>query len=536
MSRGAKIGLGVVVVLALLVFVVVPMVIGIFAKDKVLAGIQDAIGAPVKSSGVSVNLLPPGATISNLEVGNPDPAANNQYVAKINSLSVSVSWGSVFGSDTHVTGCTINGLTANISVDEGGVSSLARLIDAMPPTTRKTNLPIDSLVLKHAVANVFLAPSKKTVNVSADQPDGTLKIDYASVSDLVLSPPGQALGKEFWSTVYVQDVAMTAPGIGIEKDNSGLRDGVFLGRLDANFAQSPTEGQPIKVKMVALSGLEIAQVYSTPGVEPAARRASWVIPMGLKPSAKQGKANGIPELLVDAVTIKNSKLETRGVDASGKPAFWRLNDLKGDAANLAFGPGVAAPAAGHITLNSTSESSSGAGNFSLEFKEITGSYPNWTFPTSSYKLDGMAASAFSVPAQHSTGSAIKSGTVSMEFSGPARNGQLQMDGSITLSSDLEVTGTVNNQIAKIVRGQPLKTVRVRGTLEKPEIQFPDAFAGLAGKMFSGIITGGPMGVMDSVGGFMGSSVDQGVREASKGLEKGQELLKKVPGVNKIFGK
>lgn len=536
MSRGAKIGLGVLVVLLLLVFVVVPAVIGMFAKDKVLAGIQEAVGAPVKASGVSVNLLPPGATISSLEIGNPDPAAGNQPVAKINSLTVSVSWGSVFGNSTHVTGCTINGLDANISVDESGVSSLARLIDGMPPTKRTTNLPIDSLVLKHATARVFLSPSKKTVSVSADQPDATLKIDYASVSALELAPPGQPLGREIWSTVYVQDVSMIAPGIGIEKDSSGLRDGVYLARLDANFAQSPSEGQPIKVKTVALAGLEIAQVYTTPGVEPAARRASWIIPLGLKPSAKQAKVSGIPELLVDVLTIKNSKLETRGTDAGGAPAFWRLNDLKGDAKNLAFGPGVVAPASGSLSLNSTSESPTGPGSFSLEIQEITGSYPRWTWAQATYKLDGMAATAFSVPAQHSTGSAIKSGSVSMEFQGPAQNGQLRLDGSITLSQDLEVTGTVNNQIAKIVRGQPLKTVRVRGTIDKPEIEFPDAFAGLAGKMFTGIITGGPLGVADSVGGFMGSSVNQGVREATKGLEKGTDLLKKVPGVNKIFGK
>lgn len=535
MSRGAKIGLGVLVVLALLVFVIVPMVIGIFAKDKVLAGIQDAVGVPVKASGVSVNLLPPGATISGLEIGPPDAAANNQPIAKIDSLSVSVSWGSVFGSATHVTGCTVNGLTASLSVDENGVSSLTRLMDNMPPTKRTTDLPIDSLVVKNVTTRVFLAPNRKTVNVSADQPDGTLFIDYASVSNLVMAPPGAPLGREIWSTVYIQDVQMTSPGIGIEKGSGGLRDGVYLGRLDATFAQSPTEGQPIKVKTIALSKLEIAQVYTTPGVEPAARRASWVIPMGLKPSAKQTKGPGIPELLVDVLTIKNSQLETRGTDAAGQPAFWRLNDLKGDAANLAFGPGVVAPAAGHIKLESTSESSLGAGAYALDIKDITGSYPRWTFQASQ-KLDGMAATAFSVPAQHSTGSAIKSGTVSMEFQGPAQNGQLQLDGSITLSNDLEVTGTVNNQVAKIVRGQPIRTVRLRGTIEKPDVQFPDAFSGLAEKMFKSIITGGPLGVMDTVGGFMGTSVEQGVREATKTMEKGTDVLKKVPGINKIFGK
>jgi len=542
MSRGAKIGLGVLIVLVLLVFVVVPAVIGIFAKDKVLAGIQEAVGVPVKASGVAVNLLPPGATISGLEIGNPDPAANNKHVARVDSLTVSVSWGSVFGNTTHVTGCTVNGLTASISVDDRGVSSLARLLDGMPPTKRTTNLPIDSLVVKNVTANVYLSPGKKTVSVSADQPDSTLKIDYASVSGLELAPPGQPLGREIWSTVYVQDVAMTAPGIGIEKDSSGLRDGVYLKRLDANFAQSPTEGQPIKVKTVAFAGLEIAQVYSTPGVEPAARRASWIIPLGLKPGAKQGSPAGVPELLVDMLTIKESKLETRGTDAAGAPAFWRLNDMKGEAKNLAFGPGVVAPASGSILLNSTSESSAGAGNFTLEIQDITGSYPRWTYPNGSYKLDGVAAAAFSVPAQHAAGLTIKSGTISMELQGPARDGKLEMDGSLTLSSDLEVSkpmlgGLVNaNDFAKIARNKPLRTLRLRGTIEKPDIQMPNGIAGLAEKVFGSILSGGPLGVGDALGGVMGTSVEQGVREATKGLEKGSDLLKKVPGVNKIFGK
>lgn len=533
MSRGAKIGLGVLVVLVLLVFVIVPMVIGIFAKDKVLTGIQDAVGAPVKASSVSVNLLPPGATISGLEIGTPDAAANNQPVAKIDSLSVSVSWGSVFGSSTHVTSCSIKGMTTSLSVDANGVSSLSRLMDGMPASKRTTNLPIDSLVLKNLKTHVYLAT--KTAGVAANQPDATLEIEYASVSGLVMAPPDQSLGSEIWSKVVIEGIRMNAPTLGEDKNSGGPGDGIYVGRIDSTFAQAPAKGQPLKVKTVAISKLEMAQVYTTPGVEPAARRASWIIPLALKPSAKENKVSGVPEMLVDSLTIEQSRIETRGTDAAGAPAFWRISALKGDAANLAFGDGIVAPAAGHVLLNSPCESSSGAGNFSLEFKDITGSYPRWTFQCA-YKLDGMAATAFSVPAQHSSGSAIKSGTVSMDFQGPAQNGQLQIDGSITLSSDLEVTGSVNNQVAKIIRGQPIRTVRIRGTLEKPDVMFPDAFSGLAEKMFKSILTGGPLGVMDSVGGFMGTSVEQGVREATKTMEKGTDVLKKVPGINKIFGK
>jgi hypothetical protein len=534
MSRKAKIGIGVLVVL-LLIFLLIPMLIGVFAKDKIIAGIQEAVGVPVKAGSVSVNLLPPGATIGSLEIGSPDALANNQPLAKIDSVKASVSWGTVFGGDVHVTGCTISGMTASISVDEHGVSSMTRLIDNMPPSKRNTNLPIDSLVLRNLKTMVFLAPGKKSPGVSADQADSTLTIDYASISNLVMAPAGKSLGSEIWSNVSVEGVYLTAPTLGEDKSGGGLSDGVRVGGLEAEFAQSPTEGQPIKVKTLTLSTIALAQVYTTPGTVPAITRASAILPLGLQSNSSGKKAGGVPELLVSAITIQSSKVEVRGTDAAGAPAYWRMNDLKADGANLAFGPGVAAPAAGYFKAGSPSESSAGPGKLELALTDISGSYPHWTF-NCVYKLDGVAATAFSIPAQNSSGSAIKSGTVAMSFEGPAQNGNLQIDGSITLSKDLEVTGTLNNQIAKILRGEPIKTVRIRGTLDNPDPQFPDAFAGLAEKMFKSILTGGPMGVFDSAGGFMGTSVEQGVREASKGLEKGKDLLKKVPGVNGLFGK
>jgi hypothetical protein len=186
-------------------------------------------------------------------------------------------------------------------------------------------------------------------------------------------------------------------------------------------------------------------------------------------------------------------------------------------------------------MKSASEASTGPGEFDLNITDVTGSYPNWTF-NCVYKLSGVAATAFSIPAKDASGSGIKAGSVSMDFAGPAQNGRLQIDGGITLSKDLEVTGGINNQVAQIVRGQPIRTVRIRGTIEKPDVQFPDAFSGLVQKIFASIISGGPIGVLDTAGGFMGTSVEQGMREATKGVEKGTDLLKKVPGIKDIFGK
>jgi hypothetical protein len=230
------------------------------------------------------------------------------------------------------------------------------------------------------------------------------------------------------------------------------------------------------------------------------------------------------------------RIETRGPDADGKMAFWRLTDVKIAGKKLAIGEKLKNSETGELKAESPSESSSGAGNLALIVSNITGSYPNWSFECD-YKLNSVGAAPFSVPTQESTrGVGIKSGQISMSFAGAAKNGKLDIDGSLTLSKDFDITGTVAKQLARIERGVPLRPVSIRGTLENPKLSWPSAIAGVLGNAFEKILTGGPVGILDTAGGFMGGASEQTIRNATKGMEGAGDLLKKVPGLNDLFGK
>jgi hypothetical protein len=80
----------------------------------------------------------------------------------------------------------------------------------------------------------------------------------------------------------------------------------------------------------------------------------------------------------------------------------------------------------------------------------------------------------------------------------------------------------------VATGNPIKTIRIRGTLEKPEIQPPDFVAGAVANMFEKVLTKGSINPLGVFSDGMVAAVDQGMRE-------GQKVLKKVPFLGGILG-
>src|SRR3954469_8689883 len=100
LSRRKKILLGIGISL-LVIIIVLPFVLGAILQSTIASKIKAAVKGPVEIGSVKVHLLPPGATINDLVIGDADPAANNQKLLTIGSVYASVPFGVVFGGDLH---------------------------------------------------------------------------------------------------------------------------------------------------------------------------------------------------------------------------------------------------------------------------------------------------------------------------------------------------------------------------------------------------------------------------------------------------
>ena len=520
---------------------VLPVLLGFALRGSVQAKVEAALNAPVQLGSLSIHLLPPGATLSGLVIGKAQPEAGNQPLIAIDSVRASVALGTVLGGDPHVTSLRISSLNLNAAVDAKGESSFSRFVRELPVSSRKSALPIDSLSASNVRIHTYLHEKVALARAPQGTADATLDVGSVSASNLLLPPPGELLGSEVWTELTLRDIHCTAPALEkAESPSDGLVDGAHVAKLEAELAQATSTRTPVRIRRLDLSGAEAATVYTQPGHPPALTRALAALKLAFgesEPAAVHESGNKPPAptgtgLLIESLSVENSKIETRGPDASGKLAWWRLNTLTLSGANLAIGPEVAAQGNGSLKIGSASESTSGPGKLSLALTNITGGFPRWSFDCD-YKLENVAAPPFSVAAEEATSrvatTKLQAGLISMEFNGPAKNGKLEIDGSLTLSPDFEVTGTLASQVVKLTRGKPIKTIRVRGTLENPKVSWPDAIAGTLGNAFEKILTGGPIGIVDTASEFMGSAVGQGVREATKVIPGGSDIIKKLPG-------
>jgi len=522
-------------------FFVIPPILGVAFRGRFESEIQKAVNAPVKVGSVSINLLPPGASLSAIEIGSVDPDAGDQPLIVISSARANVSLGTLFGGKTHVTRLSISALSLNVHINEKSESSFNRFLNEMPVAERTVELPIDVLSISNLQIHTWAAGGKK--NLPAAQ-IGTTAVASVYASGLVLPAPSSLLGREAWIDVDLRGIALTAPALKDDKaqalSDDSVADGAFVEAITLRLAQAPDTESPLLARDVVVTQPQLARVFTRAGEKPGADRAIAALELAMggaeaPPARKpgQGEKPSGTGILVNDLKVTGGRIETRGPDADGKLTFWRLENLSVSGQTVAFGPTVKAEG-GELLIESDSESSAGPGKLKLIVSKLSGGYPKWSCDTE-YLIDGVAGQPFTIQTVLSAKTGVRKGSVAMQFAGPIRNGNLNIDGSLTLSKDFEVTGTVQKQVVKLTRGDPIKTIRIRGTIENPDVQYPDALAGALGKALEKIMLGSPVGVLDTVGGLMGSATGQGVREAAKKLDDATGILKKVPGLNKVPG-
>jgi uncharacterized protein involved in outer membrane biogenesis len=361
------------------IFVVLPMILGAALRGRAERKLHEAANAPVKLGSLKVHLLPPGATFSGLEIGSPDPAAaDNPLLLKIDSVSASVSFGTVFGGDPRITSLSISGLTLNPIVDEQGKSSFSEFLRDMTP--RKTELPIDSLVMRKIHIATYINHRLTHSGAVAGEADGTLDVAYVSASSLILPALGELLGREVWIKAELDNVVCTAPSPDTAALPEGsVPDGIRVAHITVELAQAASASEPVKIKRIHLEQPLCATVYSKIGRQPAVQRAVNAVKYGMgtmePDDSHSGSSAAAPRgtgILIESLSIRNGRIETRGPDATGKPAYWRLKDFTVGGENLAYGPAVKPSVPGHLEINSESESSGGPGSLQVSVTDITG--------------------------------------------------------------------------------------------------------------------------------------------------------------------
>ncbi|HOX06929.1 MAG TPA: hypothetical protein PK280_11045 [Planctomycetota bacterium] len=499
-----------------------PPILGAALRGRAEEGIREAANAPARLGSLSIHLLPPGVTLSKLEIGDPDPAAGNQPLLRADSVRVGVSAGTVFGGAPRLTFLSVSGLALSVPVDGNGESGLSRFLQGMP-ATRKTELPIETLVLTDLHLATYVDHRLTRFGPPAGDPDGTLDVRLVRVRNLVVPPPGAWLGREAWIHAVVEDAVCSAPASDPTPAPAGsVPDGARVEWIAVELAQAAAAGAPVRVKSIEVQGLECASVYAQKSRPPALDRAIGALILGLGPLEPEGPGRGADRsvqpgaagLLIESLALRRGRYEVRGPDASGRPAFWRLTDLVADGQALAFGAAVATPVPGRLRVASPSESSSGPGQLLLELTDLAGGYPQSSFDVH-YRAEGIAGPPFTLVSQDADGPGIAAGWIDVAFDGTCRQGRLAVDGSLTLSPDFAVDSTMAQLLASIERGRPIEPIRVRGTLDSPEASWPGSVSEVFRRAMGAIVVRGAIGGLKTTGAIVRSAIGRGASAAGQ---------------------
>ncbi|MBI3830126.1 MAG: hypothetical protein HY291_11450 [Planctomycetes bacterium] len=534
MSKGRKICIALACVLAF-VFLILPFLLGVFLRGTVEKKISEAVGAPTKLGSLSITLIPAGAVLSDLTVGESEASAGNQPLAKIEYLKANVSYGSVFGGELHVTNLKIHGADVNAGCDEKGASTFAKFLDKMPASTRTAALPIDSFSVRDSHIRMHVPKALLAPGAGLEPEPVEVNLRRLSVDNLVLPAPGQCVPKEGWTGIKVSGVTIRTPfksqkdEQGDEKKEQAPEEGLDVKDIEGQILFPDAATKPLRIKGVKMEGLRVLNQLRKPNdpetleIIGTARAACLTAPPP-KPGEK-GMSLGNGGIYLEDMTMGGSTIEIQGPDATGKDAYDRFADLKMEIAKLGFGPGTAALAdgPGHVKIESPLKTSAGDGSFLLEWTDIKGSWPELSFKKK-LELKGFALAAVSSRVEKASGAGVSKGTLSSEFAGTTTNGKIEWDGSMTLSKDTQMegkgyTGKMVSSLAKVATGEPIKTIRIRGTLLDPTVDMPDFAAGALYSIGKGVISGSPSSVFKVFGNAMGSAMDQGVRESKKVIDK-----------------
>jgi hypothetical protein len=530
------------------VFLILPFLLGLFMRGSVEKKISEATGAPAKLGGLSISLIPAGAVLSDLTVGESEAAAGNKPLAQIDYLKANVTYGTVFGGDLHVTSLKIRGADVNVGCDESGQSTLAKFLDKMPASTRTAALPIDSFSVRESRITMHV-PKSMTAPASSLEPEPVqVELRRLSVDGLVLPAPGLCVPKESWADIRVSGLTVRAA---FKSEKAAKTDdkkeqakelteeeGIDVMDIGGQIMFPDAATKPLRIKNVKIDGLRVLNRLRRPTdpetleIIQTARGACLTAPPP-KPGEK-GMSLGNGGIFVEDVAMGGSTIEIRGPDASGKEAYDRFTDLRLDIAKLGFGPGTAALAdgPGHVKLESPLKTTAGEGNVLLEWTDVKGSWPELSFKKK-LVLNGFGLAAVSSRIEKGCGAGVSKGTLSSEFAGTTTNGKIEWDGSVTISKDTQMegkgfTGKMVSSLSSVATGEPIKTIRVRGTLLDPSVDMPDFAAGALYSIGKGVVSGNPTNIFKVFGSAMGSTMDQGVRETKK-------VIEKVPGLGGLFG-
>lgn len=517
LSKGLKI-LFVFLGIIIASLIATPFVAHALVKNKLDAKLKREFGDLASYSGMSLTYSPFGATINDLQLGARLPETNGQPIIQIATSTVSLR--SLFDSELHFENMVLKGCEINVTVDENGDSSLARMVREKPLSARKVELPIDNLEVVGANFHIFVSRPPEG-DKSAASSATSLRVGSIHAKNFVLPVPGQLMTHEQWVNAIIEKIEA---GDAAEK-NPALR----IERIAFELDQAESTEVPVRVKNFKVEGSECVTDHAGGGVSPAFKRvvSNLEAAFGVK-APKNVKVEGrLPQgtgLLIEDFAATNAIIETR----SG-PAFWKLTGAKIESGHLAFGEKLSPKERGFLKVESPTQSTTGPGTMALNVTELSGSWPRSTFRCD-YHLENVDPLAFSNMPSHSDVRIVR-GSLSMSFSGGATDGNLNLAGSVTLSEDFQISsGNVLKDIgARLKRGQTINNITIDGTLEHPQIHLPNELAELA-DLLGNILVSGPIGIADSTVGnipVLGKVVMEPVKQTSK-------VLSKIPLVGKLF--
>lgn len=551
-STGWKVSIVVLVLLAGAA-ISAPFIAHSLVKSKIDTKLDNEFGGLAHYDQINIKWNPLGATLTNLRLGDANPAAGNKPTIQVSTAEVVLD--SIFDKEPHFKSATAHGFAVNISVDEKGESSLSKLIREKVPSKRTRPLTIDTLTFDDITITTYIAPKDKvssaqsvTTTSSGSQtaapaegsasarPDSVLKIATVRSQGFVVPIPRQLLGYENWVATVIENVEAFD---GVELNAPGSTPCIHIARISFELDQAENTEVPVRIRKFKVEQSKILTASSTSESTPGFKHAMESIqqafgikePKEIRESDKKGIAPHGTGLLIEDFQTAETIIEMRGGDASGKSAFWRLSDARIQAGNLAFGEKVAASAPGFVKLESGTESSTIPGNVSLSITELSGHYPRSSFKCS-YHIENLDAKTFSSMASGAQHVDIQSGSMSMSFTGGANDGQLNIEGSVTLSQDFQISGSAIKSIAvNLTRGKPIDHVTITGTLEHPQIHLPDELA-MLGELMGNILSVKPLGIVDSTIGEV-PVIGSVVKETTKA---GSGVLGKIPVIGGLFKK
>lgn len=530
-------------------------------KTELEKRLGEALHQPVKVETYALSFDPPRATLRNLVVGEPAESADGHPLAQIPVLEVDYVPSALLGGEMRFTEMRFQGTKFHVGVDENGRSTFERFLQRMLDPDAKTKdkskaggLPSLGNLRFTGTTLTFYAPKKVAAPDGRRRP-GPLTVTAERVVIKNLSPtPPQLKEKEAqnakaetpaapdpWIVIDFKGLAVRAPLINVEARRARLPDGRMLDEglaVDQGTAQILWENEPrafLKARAVRLAGLWGLSHQPGAGENETLARIARTLRAGLlgaEETAQGGDAQ--TSVLVQDLTVERSALEFSALAPDGNQAYWRMSDLYVDVENFGVGPAASVPAStpGHLVVRSTTASSEDAGEFSLEWNELYGSYPELTF-AQRFKMTGLALPAMNTRMGSKRKDGFASGHLDAAFRGRTERGNLDWKGHLTVSPDATLADEDDadrkaRALQRVATGVPVEPVRVRGTLQDPEVELPDYAKHAFGEVLHGISSSGVGKFFRKTFGVVGDVV-KGVGEGTK------EVIKHVPVIGDIFG-